>query len=91
MANAMDFTTAHVRSREELVTDIDSHFGPVRYDDTTSRIVARIIITWDSGAIDIEEYRSLTQARMRRDTLMYLWKGEISDNIRRVEYEEVPA
>ena len=63
----------------------------MRYNDTTSRIVARIIITWDSGAIDIEEYRSLTQARMRRDTLMYLWKGEISDNIRRVEYEEVPA
>ena len=63
----------------------------MRYDDSTSRIVARIIITWDSGAIDIEEYRSLTQARMRRDTLMYLWKGEISDNIRRVEYEEVPA
>lgn len=91
MANAMDFTTAHVRSREELVTDIDSHFGPVRYDDTTNRIVARITITWDSGAIDIEEYRSLTQARMRRDTLMYLWKGEISDNIRKVEYQEVTS
>lgn len=63
----------------------------MRYDDTTNRIVARIIITWDSGVIDIEEYRSLTQARMRRDTLMYLWKGEISQNIRRVEYEEVEA
>lgn len=63
----------------------------MRYDDTTSRIVARIIITWDSGAIDVEEYRSLTQARMRRDTLMYLWKGEISQNIRRVEYQEMTS
>ena len=63
----------------------------MRYDDTTNRIVARITITWDSGAIDIEEYRSLTQARMRRDTLMYLWKGEISDNIRTVEYQEVTS
>lgn len=63
----------------------------MRYDDTTNRIVARITITWESGAIDIEEYRSLTQARMRYGTLMYLWKGEISQNIRRVEYEEVDA
>lgn len=63
----------------------------MRYDDTENRIMARITITWESGAIDIEEYKSLTQARMRRDTLMYLWKGEISQNIRRVEYEEVKA
>lgn len=91
MADSKGFTTAYARSREELRKDIDTHFGPVIYKDTKDRVVARITITWYSGSIDTEEYCSLTQARMRRDTLLYLWKGGISKNIRKVEYQEVTS
>lgn len=57
-------------------------FLPIVYDDEGSEVVARIVIEWYEGEPTVEDYRSPTQAKLRWDTLRYLFTGGLTFHVR---------
>ena len=57
-------------------------FSPIVYDDEGSEVVARIVIEWYEGEPTVEEYNSPTQAKLRWDTLRYLFTGGLTFHVR---------
>ena len=82
-----DFQTADTygQAKSKTVTGgiVDGDpFRPSVYDDEGSEVVARIVIEWYEGEPTVEEYTSPTQAKLRWDTLRYLFTGGLTFHVR---------
>lgn len=62
----------------------DDPFGPIRYTDRGTKVVARIVIQWYDGEPTVEDFTSPTEARMRWETLDYLFKSRLTSHIEKV-------
>ena len=84
----MDFETAETYEQTKLKLSAKSvsedPFRPIVYKDEGSEVVARIVIEWYETEPTVEEYRSPTQAKMRWDSLSYLFTGGLTYNIRKI-------